>query len=142
MSTKNVKNISQWIKKVQAEEYKRDENVLVGMGYGSKKSNTKRRFVVERTIFQNEKHSGNCKVFLIPPGINTSELEVSIEDLTFAAKANRTTVNHVTSHIEINNLLLHFNTDCRVLKIKAKVTLVIFLVMTIVIFLHFRISSE
>lgn len=51
MSTKNVKNISQWIKKVQAEEYKRDENVLVGMGYGSKKSNTKRRFVVERTIF-------------------------------------------------------------------------------------------
>lgn len=91
MSTKNVKNISQWIKKVQAEEYKRDENVLVGMGCGSKKSNTKRRFAVERTIFQNDKHSDNCKVLLIPPGINTSELEVSIEDLTFAAKANRTT---------------------------------------------------
>ena len=87
----------QWIKKVQEEteentnrldktmfdkhkrryktvDYKRDDNVLVPIGYGGKKSNPKRRFVAEGTIFMKNKHS---------------ELGVSIKDLTSTTNANR-----------------------------------------------------
>ena len=61
-------------KRYKTVEYKRHDSVLVRISYGGKKSNPKRRFVVEGDVLKKDKHSDDYKVLLIPPGqINASE---------------------------------------------------------------------
>ena len=61
-------------KRYKTVEYKRHDSVLVRISYCGKKSNPKRRFVVEGDIFKKDKLSNDYKVLLIPPGqINASE---------------------------------------------------------------------
>ena len=50
-------------------EYKYNDKVLIRIGNGGKRSQPKRRLVVEGIISKKGKHSDNYKVLLIPPGI-------------------------------------------------------------------------
>ena len=118
-------------------ERKRDDSVLVGIGYGGTKSTPKGGFSVEGKILNKDKHSDICKVLLILlVRINTSELWVSTEDLTPATNANRI-------HAEVNNSFhLYLKNDWNVSKIKTLVSLIIYLATTIFSFRHFCIFSK
>ena len=98
--------------------------------------------MVEGKIFKKGKHSDNYKAFFIPPDqINTSELCVSTENLTSATNANRT---NACDKLGRSKYFMPFTveTDWKVSKIKALVSLIIHLATVIVSFQHFRIFSK
>ena len=78
-------------KKAQNNEVKYNNKVLIRIGNGGKRSNPKRRFVVDGTILKKRKHSDNQKLLLFPQGqTNFTEQWVSIKDIPLAKHTNKT----------------------------------------------------